>query len=284
MPSSDRRTFLGTGVAIGLSSLAGFGQLRSRDADSAPAENESTDGADLDAWLADANDPRTPQIRDLRYGDAPTVYLGVSNTDSFSPPAIKVAPETTVTWEWTDGDGAYNVVAADGTFDSGPPVSAAETTTETFEHVFESAGAHRYVSEPQADAGMKGVVVVESAPSSGYPTVDEWLVETDGYDGTIADRTGTELVEITNGASGNGGSFAFDPHAVKVSAGTTVRWSWTGRGGAHNLVFEDADIGSETIHADSGVHYEETFTDPGVFRYACQPHRALGHRGAIVVE
>jgi halocyanin-like protein len=280
MPSNNRRTFLGAGVAVGLGSLAGFNRFQSHDS-STPAADESDDEPSLDAWLAAANDPQTKRVLDLRYDDPPTVYLGVSNTASFSPPAIKIAPDTTVTWEWVGESAEYNVVAADGTFDSGRPVSR---VGETFEYTFDAEGTHRYLSEPHADAGMKGVVVVDTPPSSEYPTVDKWLAGTNGYDGTIADETSTSLVEITTGANGNGGPFAFDPHAVKVSPGTTIRWSWTGKGGAHNVVFEDTDLDGETLHTESGVHFEETFSETGVFRYSCRPHRGIGHRGAIVVE
>ncbi|MFC5136151.1 MULTISPECIES: halocyanin domain-containing protein [Haloferacaceae] len=279
MPSTNRRAFLGASTVLGLGTLAGFKNLRTADARTETSAIENDDS--LDDWLATANDPRTPRIRDFRFDDPPTVYLDVSNSKSFSPPAIKVAPDTTVTWEWTGTDREHNVVAADGTFDSGAPDGEAGTT---FEYTFETEGTYRYVSEPQAEAGMKGVVVVESAPSSGYPTVDEWLVDTNEYDGSITDRTDEDLVEITTGADGNGGNLAFDPHAVTVSTETTIRWSWTGSGGGHDVAFEDADVGSETIYAEPGVHFEHTFNETGVFRYACRPHRGLGHRGAIVVE
>ncbi|ELZ58871.1 MULTISPECIES: halocyanin domain-containing protein [Halorubrum] len=280
MPSTNRRAFLGASTVVGLGSLVALGNRHAANAETERTTSEHGNDS-LENWLATANDPRTPQIRDFRFDDPPTVYLDVSNSKSFSPPAIKVAPGTTVTWEWTGSDDEYNVVATDGTFDSGGPDGETETT---FEYTFESEGVYRYVSEPQADAGMKGVVVVESAPSSGYPAVDEWLVDTNGYDGSVTDRTDERLVEITTGAEGNGGNLAFDPHAVKVSTETTVRWSWTGSGGAHDVAFEDADIGGETIDAEPGVHFEHTFNEPGVFRYACRPHRAIGHRGAIIVE
>ncbi|MFC5277788.1 halocyanin domain-containing protein [Halorubrum rubrum] len=284
MPSSNRRTFLGASTVVGLGALVGVDAVRNTNAATDSTEDHDdgdTNGESLDDWLATANDPRTPKVRDFRFDDPPTVFLDVSDSTSFSPPALKVEPGTTVTWEWTDGDEAHNVVAVDGAFDSGSAESGAETT---FGHAFEETGTYRYVSEPQADAGMKGVVVVESAPSSEYPAVDEWLVDTNGYDGDIADRRDEDLVEIATGADGNGGHLAFEPHAAKVSTGTTVRWAWTGEGGGHDVVFEDADIRTESIAVDPGVHFEHTFNETGVFRYACRPHRDLGHRGAIVVE
>lgn len=281
MPSNNRRTFLGASVAVGLGSLAGFNKFQGHDTSATTAAGDSDDEDSLDTWLTAANDPRTPQILDLRYDDPPTVYLGVSNTKSFSPPAIKVTPDTTVTWEWIGESAAYNVAATDGTFNSGQPVSE---PGETFEYTFDAEGTYKYVSEPHADAGMKGVVVVDTVPSSEYPTVDKWLAGTNEYDGTISDQTETDLVEITTGAKGNGGHLSFNPHAVKVSTGTTIRWSWTGKGGGHNLVFEDGDFRRESVHAESGIHFEETFSETGVFRYACKPHHDLGHRGAIIVE
>ena len=281
MPSSNRRTFLGAGVAVGLGSLAGFNQIQTQEDDTISIARQTDHQDSLDTWLASANDPQRLPIRDLRYDDPPTVFLGVSNTKSFSPPAIKITPDTTVTWEWVEDNTDHNVVATDGTFDSGQPVSAAG---ETFEYTFETEGTHKYVSEPHADTGMKGVVVVTSAPSSGYPTVDKWLAGTNEYDGTIADQTNKDLVEITTGAKGNGGHFAFDPHAVKVSTGTTIRWVWTGKGGAHNLVFKEHEFGDDSTHIESGVHFEETLSESGVYRYSCLPHHSIGERGAIIVE
>jgi len=120
MPSTNRRAFLGASTVVGLGSLASFKNLHT-----ANAETETTtskNGSDsLDNWLATANDPRTPQIRDFRFDDPPTVYLNISNSKSFSPPAIKIAPGTTVTWEWIGSDDEHNVVATDDTFDSGAP-------------------------------------------------------------------------------------------------------------------------------------------------------------------
>ncbi|AJF24461.1 halocyanin [Haloarcula sp. CBA1115] len=286
MPSSNRRTFLGASV-VGLGSLVGFSRVRAENSSepSTPHETEDTESVStidpLDEWLLSANDPQGQTIRDLRYNDPPTVYLGITGTKSFAPPAIKVTPGTTVTWDWIGDETEHNVVAIDGTFDSGQPIAEAGNT---FEYTFETEGTYKYVSEPHEEVGMKGVVVVASAPSSGYPTVDKWLAATDEYDGSITDETGTDFVEIASGAEGNGGNLAFDPHAIKVSTGTTIRWNWIGKGGAHNIVFDDSEIGEESIYAKSGVHFEETFTKAGIYRYSCEPHHSIGHRGAIIVE
>lgn len=61
-----------------------------------------------------------------------------------------------------------------------------------------------------------------------YPTIDEWLTETeigganDTYDGNLIDRRDQDSVTIDVGASGNGGNFAYSPSAVVVSTGTEI--------------------------------------------------------------
>lgn len=290
MPATDRRRFLHAIALTGLGGLAGCTGSTAVTERGPGAENTPTvtdhatdrqEDSSLDDWLLSANDAQPVQVRDRRFDDPPTVHLGVSGARAFSPPAIMVTPGTTVTWEWIGKSGEHNVVATDGTFDSGEPVADGGTT---FSHTFDAEGTYRYVSEPHADAGMRGVVVVKPVPRSGYPTVDEWLAGVDAYDGSVTDRTGADPVEVTMGAEGNGGHFAVDPLAVKVSTGTTVEWSWSGHGGAHTVTFADADFGIEDPRSEPGVNFTHTFTERGVYRYSCLPHRAIGERGAVIVE
>jgi len=78
--------------------------------------------------------------------------------NGFGPAAIVVSGETRVLWEW-NGEGApHNVVAEDGSFNSGPAVI---DDSETFEHTFAESGITRYFCSPHLTQGMKGVVVVE---------------------------------------------------------------------------------------------------------------------------
>ncbi|WP_235028073.1 halocyanin domain-containing protein, partial [Halorubrum sp. JWXQ-INN 858] len=79
---------------------------------------------------------------------------------------------------------------------------------------------------------------------------------------------------------------AFDPPAVRVDAGTTVVWEWTGAGGAHNVESDDGSAtefsSGEAVDAD-GETFEVTFEDPGVQLYACTPHVGVGMLGAVHV-
>lgn len=120
--------------------------------------------------------------------------------------------------------------------------------------------------------------------SGGTQAVDSWLSDVDNYDGTIEDETGQSTESIDVGASGNGGNFAFDPPAMRISTGTTVTWEWTGEGGAHNVVDEDGSFSSGAPQQGSDIEYQRTFDSPGTVRYFCEPHRSLGMKGAIIVE
>ena len=220
---------------------------------------------DLDAWLADANGCHgTPQ--NVGYDDLVEVLVGDTpdgEGHAFDPPG-----------------GSHDVAALDGTFDSGEAVAR---TDETFSHHFDTPGEYPYVCEPHRDDGMKGAVIVRESPESGSPALDHWLIDVDGWDGTLADRTDAEAVSIAVGSEANGGHFGFDPLAVRISTGTTVTFEWTGEGGAHNVAFEDGPEGSD-IYAEAGTNFEVTLDEPGVYRYACAPHQSIGQRGGIVVE
>jgi halocyanin-like protein len=236
----------------------------------------------IDDWLATANGYRG-ELEANAPDDEPHVEVGRPTEDhspSFAPAGVAVAPGTTVEWRW-EGEDAYNVVALDGSFDSGEPVEAHGTN---FEHTFEETGEHAYVSEPGADEGFRGAVVVREPPRSGYPEADEWLWGIEGYEGEVTDRTDADAVTIRVGTEGYRGPFRFDPLLVKLSPGTTVRFEWTSEGGPHNVAFQEADVRFGEIETEPGVHFEHTFEEPGVYRYACEPHRAIGQRGALVVE
>lgn len=105
-----------------------------------------------------------------------------------------------------------------------------------------------------------------------------------GWDGDVADETGQDEIVIAVGAGPNG--FQFGPAGVRVDAGTTVVWEWTGQGGGHNVSSEGAsDFEFESERTDEeGFTFEQTFEEEGLAAYVCTPHRAQGMYGAVVVE
>jgi halocyanin-like protein len=144
------------------------------------------------------------------------------------------------------------------------------------------------------DGGDGGGGPVDGAE---YPSVDRWLTETsvgaadDTYEGTLTDLTGRETVTIAVGSEGNDGHFAFGPSAAVVSAGTTVRWEWTGMGNPHNVEAEpedqigesDYEFSSGEAEGGSGVKYTLTLDETGIALYHCEPHLSLGMKGGIAV-
>lgn len=120
------------------------------------------------------------------------------------------------------------------------------------------------------------------APPTDADGLASWFEGVENYDGVV-DRRGESSVEVRVGADGGGGAFAYDPPAVRVSPGTTVVWTWTGAGGAHDVVATTGAFESALREA-SDERFTVTFDGDGVDPYYCTPHRALGMKGAVIVE
>jgi halocyanin-like protein len=130
-----------------------------------------------------------------------------------------------------------------------------------------------------AGAGVAGGAAAQAPDYGG------WFDDVDNYDGSTADATGQSQVTVEVGANGNGGTFAFEPPAVRIDPGTTVTFSWTSN--THNVLVEEQPSGAGWEgHApieDTGFEFEHTFETEGVYTYYCEPHLSLGMKGAIVV-
>lgn len=157
---------------------------------------------------------------------------------------------------------------SDGADDSG---GSGDTGTTAASESGESGESSE--SSESGDSGGSG-----SVPSA----VSEYLSDVGNYSG-VTDETGADSVTVTVGAQGNGGNFAFDPPAVRVSTGTTVTWEWNGKGGSHNVVAEDGTFESE-LTSEEGHTFSHTFEEAGAYTYACVPHKTVGMKGAVVVE
>ncbi|RDI71049.1 halocyanin domain-containing protein [Halopelagius longus] len=109
-----------------------------------------------------------------------------------------------------------------------------------------------------------------------------WLGATTNYDGVVEETDASE-VEVTVGSQANGGAYGFSPAAVRVSSGTTVVWTWTGKGNAHDVVSTDGSFASERT-GKKGHTFSRALEDAGTYKYYCSPHRAMGMKGVVVVE
>ena len=138
-------------------------------------------------------------------------------------------------------------------------------------------------------AGVAAVAPAVAGCSSGEGSgdggdvpdeIDDYLSGANGYDGALEDRTGESRTTVEVGA---GGGLAYAPAAIRVDAGTTVVFEWTGEGGGHNVVDEDGGFESD-LYSDAGATFEHTFEEAGNYRYYCDPHKASGMKGGVVVE
>lgn len=138
-------------------------------------------------------------------------------------------------------------------------------------------GALAGCADDDGDDGGDGGV---DAPAE----IDDFLGDARLYEGTLADHTGEDTVTVEVGGGPDG--LAFDPPAIRVDAGTTVNWEWTGRGGVHNVESDDdsaTEFSSGDAVDDDGETFEFTFDDPGIQLYVCTPHVGVGMLGAIEV-
>ncbi|SFL05915.1 halocyanin domain-containing protein [Halogranum rubrum] len=282
MSDVSRRSFLRAGAAAGLAVAAGptVGTVAAQE----------TGTQTFDGWLDTVDN--YDGVVDARGKASVLVEVGTNANGGafgFGPAAVQVDPGTTVRWVWTGEGGVHNVAAADGSFAS----ELLSEKGETFEYVADTEGVVKYACEPHAAMGMKGVVVVGEVPGVEASTVagstendpaavyDDWFDTVDNFAGTV-DRRGEDVVTVEVGATGNGGAFGFEPAAVQVDPGTTVRWEWTGQGGYHNVVASDGSFASD-MSGDAGYAFEYVATERGVVKYACEPHAAMGMKGALLV-
>ena len=168
-----------------------------------------------------------------------------------------------------DGDGSGSETeASGGETDTGEGTESGGTTAGT---------ANGGGGSTDSDTGTGG----GGGAGGASAKVEQHLADAKGYDGSIADRTGKDSVKVAVGAGDAG--YAFEPAAVRVSPGTTVRWEWTGEGGAHNVVSEEGTFDSGQPQTGSDVTYEKSLDQPGTYLYHCEPHESLGMKGAVVV-
>ncbi len=119
---------------------------------------------------------------------------------------------------------------------------------------------------------------------NGVPqAIDNHLSDANEYDGSISDTTGEQEVTVDVGTGDRG--YGFSPPALRVDAGTTVVWEWTGNGGQHNVSSVDgSDVEFQSDYMETeGDTFTQTFDDPGIALYQCDPHAGQGMLGAVEI-
>ncbi len=126
------------------------------------------------------------------------------------------------------------------------------------------------------------------AASAQQDAYDGYLADAE-WDGVTVDASEMDEVEVDVGAVDG---LQFGPPAIYVEPGTTIRWTWTGDGGAHNVLHDvdDPIFDSRLDHDgdmidEAGYTYEYTVEDgdEGAHPYVCTPHRTLEMKGVLVV-
>jgi halocyanin-like protein len=130
--------------------------------------------------------------------------------------------------------------------------------------------------------GLAGCLGGDGGDPPEEPRPGDWFRPTDNYD-EFEDMTDRDTVDVLVGAGEEG--LLFDPPAVTVTSGTTLRFEWTGNGGLHNI--QDPDENWENpagLVGEEGHSWERSFDSAGTQRYECRPHSSLGMRGAVFVD
>ncbi|MFC4986217.1 halocyanin domain-containing protein [Saliphagus infecundisoli] len=283
-PNVNRRQFLQTATVLAVGTTAiGAAQPVTAQQDT-----------DLTSWFGDVSN--YDGIVDERSKANVTVDVGAEGNGggfAFGPPAVRVDPGTTVTWEWTGEGGSHDVVAENGAYES----EMIATAGETFEFSFEDEGVSTYACTPHKAMGMKGAVIVgdaemnvaspeslsQSPQASEFadqePDYGDWFDDVDNFEGTL-DLRGQDEVRIEVGANGNGRGFALSPPAVHIDPGTHVIWEWVGDDGPHGFMANNGEYASPS---QSTGEWGLAFDGVGISKYACEPHEDRGMKGAIVV-
>lgn len=117
-----------------------------------------------------------------------------------------------------------------------------------------------------------------TATPAGSDTYEEWMSDVPNFE-EMTDMTGQSQVEILVGAEGG---LVFGPPAVEISTGTEVTWTWTGKGGSHNVVHDGGEFETDVV-SDEGHTFSYTFSEAGLYKYYCDPHERMGMKGVVSV-
>jgi len=176
----------------------------------------------------------------------------------------------------------FGVAAGASAAAAGP--AAAQEGTDTDAGTQTGGGTEADGGATGTDGGTAGAGGDGGGGGGGEPAFDGWFDDVSNYDGNVADLRGEESPEVDVGVENGSGPYGFGPPAVHVDNGATLTWTWTGQGGAHNVV-EDGEgvFDSGQPVSGEGETFEYTFEEDGIYKYVCEPHVSLEMKGAVVV-
>lgn len=108
------------------------------------------------------------------------------------------------------------------------------------------------------------------------------LRQTSNWDMDVFDYRGHDTVTVQVGENENG-NMVFEPAAIAIDSGTTVKWEWVGDGEEHSIYTGGYPDFSTEPYSEAGVHTEQTFEEEQELRlYSCVRHDNM--RGGIVID
>ena len=245
---------------------------------SAPVEFDSGNIDQGETFSFEFNEPGTYQYRDERNtsnsdyfgtitvsnsgggdpGTPPPPGSGGSTVDivdrSFRPPALTVAPGTTVVWN--NLDGAHTVTARDNSFDSGIFESG------TYSRTFDAVGSYNYFCTLHPE--MVGTITVTGdSGSTPPPTIPPPATPPTTVPPPPPPAPPGDVTIFDNG---------FTPSNKTISAGSTLVWSNTGAL-PHTITDRNGSFDSGFVMA--GQTYRRTFSTPGSYSYFCTIHPGM---------
>lgn len=173
---------------------------------------------------------------------------------SFSPATVTVDPGQPVCWTWSQSV-QHNVHADDDSFTSGALASQG-----TFQTTFTTPGSHGYYCQVHGSTsgGMRGTVVVRSAPGNGGGGSGHGTIALNPAAYTVNEAAGvvTVTVERAGGSEGKASvKFATAPGSAKPNKDFTTRKG--------TLSWDSGDASAKTIEVpikkDSAAEPDETF-------------------------
>ncbi|MFB6131426.1 MAG: halocyanin domain-containing protein [Salinigranum sp.] len=145
-----RRTLLRTAAGAGIAASAGFAGV-----------GAAQSGPDYGGWFDGVGNYDGNTV-DLTGNEQVTVTVGADGnggTFAFSPPAIRIDPGTTVTFDWVSDTHTVSVEnQPDGANWEGH--DTIEDTGFTYKNTFQTKGIYEYYCIPHRSLGMKGAIVV----------------------------------------------------------------------------------------------------------------------------
>ncbi len=92
-----------------------------------------------------------------------------------------------------------------------------------------------------------------------------------------------ETFEVKMLNKGDGGTMIFEPAALRIAAGDTVKFIATDKGHNAESVKGMAPEGTERFKGKINEEIEITLTEPGFYGVQCKPHFAMGMVMVIAV-